>query len=167
MNLTVRYAKQEELPRVNVLRQQVSELHAQGRPDVFRPGFCEELRQRINDFFAAPEYDVIVACLDGTVCGFAVVQYVERPESAYQCARRFYHIEEFGVDPAFRRRGVGTALLDFCRGEARRGVGALRGWSWMSGASMRRHSSFTRQLDSARTAAFWNRTSDRGLRRDF
>lgn len=120
MNLTVRYAKQEELPRVNVLRQQVSELHAQGRPDVFHPGFCEELRQRINDFFAAPEYDVIVACLDGTVCGFAVVQYVERPESAYQCARRFYHIEEFGVDPAFRRRGVGTALLDFCRGEARR-----------------------------------------------
>ena len=70
----VRYAAREDLPRVNELRQQVSDLHAAGRPDIFRPGF-----------------DVIVACLGETICGFAAVQYVDRPESAYLCARRFYH----------------------------------------------------------------------------
>ena len=63
---------------------------------------------------------MIAACLDGTVCGFAIVQYIDRPASAYQCARRFYHIEEFGVDAAFRRRGVGAALLAFCKQEAAR-----------------------------------------------
>ena len=45
MDLTVRYAKFDELPRVNELRRAVSELHAEERPDIFRPGFCEELRQ--------------------------------------------------------------------------------------------------------------------------
>lgn len=117
---TVRRAERGELPRINELRRMVSKLHAQGRPDIFRPGFSEELRRRLDTLFDAPEYEVIAACAEGTVCGFAVMQYVERPQSAYQCAQRFCHIEEFGVDGAFRRRGVGTALLRFCRAEARR-----------------------------------------------
>ena len=89
MDLTVRYAKFDELPRVNELRRTVSELHAEGRPDIFRPGFCEELRQHIYSLFDAPQYDVIVACLDGEICGFAIVQYVDRLESAYMCAPAF------------------------------------------------------------------------------
>lgn len=116
----IRYAARDELPRVNALRRMVSELHAAGRPDMFRPGFCGELQQRIYEMYDAPQYGVIAACLDGTLCGFAVVQYVDKPASAYMRAQRLIHIEEFGVDPAFRRRGVGTALLSFCRSEAKR-----------------------------------------------
>lgn len=41
MDLTVRYAKFDELPRVNELRRTVSELHAEGRPDIFRPAFAK------------------------------------------------------------------------------------------------------------------------------
>ena len=36
------------------------------------------------------------------------------------CApQRFYHIEEFGVDEKYRRHGIGTALLAFCKAEAK------------------------------------------------
>lgn len=119
MDLTVRYAKFDELSRVNELRRAVSELHAKGRPDIFRSGFCEELQQRVYTLFDTPQYDVIVACLDGEICGFAIVQYVDRSESAYMRARRFYHIEEFGVDEKCRCHGVGTALLAFCKAEAK------------------------------------------------
>lgn len=118
--LTVQYAKYEDLARINDLRRQVSELHAAGRPDIFRPGFCEELQKRIYALFDRPAYDVIAASMDGTICGFSVVQYAEKPESAYMRALRLYRIEELGVDEGFRRRGVGTALLHFCRSEARR-----------------------------------------------
>ncbi len=117
---TVRLATRDELPRVNELRKTVSELHASGRPDVFRPGFCEELQQRLYTLFDDPTYEVIVACLGEVIGGFAVVQYVDRPESAYRRAGHFCHIEEFGVDEAYRRRGVGTALLAFCKSEAKR-----------------------------------------------
>lgn len=116
--MTVRYAKQAELEAVNRLRRSVSELHAQGRPDIFRAGFCEELQRHAYDAFASKEADVIVAVIDGTVCGFALVQYIDRPASPYRCACRFYHIEELGVDTAYRRRGAATAIMEFCRREA-------------------------------------------------
>ena len=50
----------------------------------------------------------------------SIAEYTYRPESPYNFARRFYHIEEFGVDAAFRRKGAATALIAFCRQEATR-----------------------------------------------
>lgn len=120
MGITVRYANLEDLPRVNELRKMVNDIHVENRPDIFRSGFCEEMKERLYQVFEAPESDVIVACIDGFVCGFAVVEYVDMPQSPYKCANRFYQIHEFGVDEAFRRRGVATALVDYCREEAKR-----------------------------------------------
>lgn len=62
MSLSVRYAKREELERVNKLRRMVNELHAENRPDIFLPGFCEELQHRVYQAFESPDADVIVAC---------------------------------------------------------------------------------------------------------
>ena len=41
--MPARFAKEEDLPRVNELRKQVNDLHVAGRPDIFKPGFSEEL----------------------------------------------------------------------------------------------------------------------------
>ena len=157
MEPVVRYAAREDLPRVNELRQQVSELHAAGRPDIFRPGFCEALQQHVYQLFDAPEFDVLVACVGETICGFAAVQYVDRPESAYLCARRFYHIEEFGVDDGFRRHGVGRP----CSGSARQkpNAGALTGWSLTSGHLMKTRRNSTKQWDFRPIAAISSRRS--------
>lgn len=114
----IRYAERAELPRVNEIRAMVNEVHVSGRPDIFRPGFCEALQEHIYERFDAADSDVIVALMDGVVCGFATVEYVERPMSPYNLPRRYYHIEEFGVDAAYRRMGVATVLVEFCRQEA-------------------------------------------------
>ncbi len=114
----IRYAERTELARVNEIRAMVNEVHVNGRPDIFRPGFCEVLQAHIFERFDAADSDVIVALMDGVVCGFATVEYVERPMSPYNLPRRYYHIEEFGVDAAYRRMGVATALVEFCRQEA-------------------------------------------------
>lgn len=42
--MAVRLANKEDLDQVNVLRKQVYDLHAQGKPSVFNPEFSEELR---------------------------------------------------------------------------------------------------------------------------
>lgn len=118
-NIIVRYAKRDELECVNKMRAAVNELHVNGRPDIFRPGFCAELQQHIYDVFDSDKADIIVAECGGTLCGFAVAEYIARPESAYNNARSFYHIEEFGVDAAFRRMGVASAIVEFCKGEAK------------------------------------------------
>lgn len=114
----VRYAKKEELDRVNELRKQVHMVHCSARPDIFRRDFCPELQKRLFEFFDDENCRVIVALRDDTVCGFAVAVYISRPETPYSCARKIYHVEEFGVDEAFRRKGVGTELVGFLKSDA-------------------------------------------------
>ncbi len=116
--ITVRPARREELERVNALRRQVNDLHVAGRPDIFRPGFGEALRNHVYDAFDDAQTNVIVALLGGEIVGFATVQYIHRPESPYTLARDFYRVEEFGVDTAHRRRGVATALVAYMKKDA-------------------------------------------------
>ena len=119
MGIEVRLARRDELPRVNELRRQVNDVHVDGRPDIFKPGFNEALQNHVYDEFDDPNADIIVALADGVIAGFATVQYIRRPESPYTLPRDFYRVEEFGVDSAFRRRGVATALVAFVRRDAR------------------------------------------------
>lgn len=104
--ITVRFAAENELARVNGLREQVSRLHAENRPDVFRPDFCNELRQIAKNAFDADDSDVVVVCMDGDICGFAIPEYIERQKSCCRRAEKFCRISEFGVDAALRRRGA-------------------------------------------------------------
>lgn len=102
----VRFAEEKDLPRVNELREQVAALHASGRPDIFRPDFCQELRARAGEMLRRGNSGILVAERGGTVCGMAGVEYLTCPESPYSCERKFNHISEFGVDKAFQRQGV-------------------------------------------------------------
>lgn len=114
----VRYATRKDLKRVNELRKVVHEVHSDRRPDIFKDGFCKELQYLIYTLWKNDNSDVIVALRDDEICGFACVEYIEIPESPYNLARRFYHINEFGVDEKYRRQGVATELFDFIKKEA-------------------------------------------------
>ena len=61
------------------------------------------------------QLNALVAEREGVICGFACISYVERAETPYSYARRYYEIEEFGVDPAFHRQGVATELFDYMK----------------------------------------------------
>ena len=137
MAIQVRPARRDELTRVNELRRMVSDVHVQGRPDIFRPGFCEALERHVYEEFDAEDSDIIVALVDGVIAGFATVQYIRRPESPYSFARDFYRVEEFGVDAAYRRQGVATALVDYMKNDAReKGFNRIEldAWAFNEGA---------------------------------
>lgn len=87
----VRYATREELERVNELRKIVNEVHCNGRPDIFKAGFCKELREFVYTLWEGNNSDVIVVLRDNEICGYACVDYVDRPESPYNLAIRFDH----------------------------------------------------------------------------
>lgn len=117
-SIAVRFAKRGELEAVNVLRRQVNDLHVSGRPDIFRDGFVPELEQHIYERFDDPSSAVIAAFCEGTLCGFATVEYKTKPLSPYSLERKIYQVEEFGVDEAFRRKGAGRALVEFMKNDA-------------------------------------------------
>ena len=114
----VRFAEKKDLPRVNELRRQVSDLHVAGRPDIFKPGFCQELQDRAYTVLEDENSDVIVAERDGVIRGMALVEYLHKQESPYNMPRKIYYITEISVDTAFQRQGVGGELMEFMRADA-------------------------------------------------
>ena len=54
MKITIRPATEEDYDILNELRRQVNDLHVQGRPDIFRPGFGEELQRHLLNYFVRP-----------------------------------------------------------------------------------------------------------------
>ena len=116
--MELRFAREEELDRVNVLREQVNELHVAGRPDIFKPGFPQELRDLVREIWNDPEQEIVVAEQDGELCGFAVLHHIRRPETPFMVERDLLSIDEFCVDSAHRRQGVATEMIAFIRGYA-------------------------------------------------
>ena len=111
----VRWARESELERVNELRMQVNALHVAGKPEVFKPGFPEELRNYIYAIHKDPEQFIAVAEKDGTICGFAVLHHINRPGNPFMKERDFLDIDEFCVDEAFRRQGIASEMIAFIR----------------------------------------------------
>ena len=79
--MVIRFAKEDELERINVLRKQVNDLHVEGKPDVFKPGFNEELQNYVYYIFKDPEQKIVVADKDGEICGFAILHHIYKPEN--------------------------------------------------------------------------------------
>ena len=117
--VTVRFAREDELDRVNELRGQVNDLHVAGKPEVFKPGFCDELRDYIHVIRADPNKAIVVAEANGGVCGFAILNHIVRPENPFMFERNFLDIDEFGVDENFRRQGVASEMIRFIRDYAK------------------------------------------------
>ncbi len=117
--VTVRFAREEDLDRVNELRKQVNDLHVAGKPEVFKPGFCDELRDYIQVIRNDPQKEIVVAELQGSVCGFAVLNHIVKPENPFMYVRDYLDIDEFGVDEACRRQGVASAMVRFIRDYAK------------------------------------------------
>lgn len=115
----IRFATKEDIERVNELRKQVNDVHTNGRPDMFQPGFAQEIQNLAYEMIESEERDILVAVRDEVICGFACVGYVVRPTSPYMKERKFYHVDEFGVDKAHRRQGIATELFAFIKQDAK------------------------------------------------
>ncbi len=111
----IRFAGAEDLYRVNELRRQVNELHVAGKPEVFKPGFCSELRDYIHAIWEDPNKQIVVAEANGSISGFAVLNHIVRPENPFMFERDFLDVDEFGVDLNSRRQGIAAEMIRFIR----------------------------------------------------
>ena len=113
--MSVRFAREDELERVNELRKQVNDLHVEGKPEVFKPGFGKELRDFVYTIWESPEQEIVVCERDGLIVGFAIVHHIIKPENPFMKEWDFLDIDEFCVDEKYRRQGVATELIDFIK----------------------------------------------------
>ncbi len=117
-NITVRFAREDELEQVNHIRKQVHELHCNGRLDFFKFNGWDAIKDNVKERFASEVSNVMVAYFENEIAGFAFVQYINKSDSGFRPSHSFCHIEEFGVDVKYRRHGIATLLIDFIKADA-------------------------------------------------
>ena len=117
--MNFRFAVENDLDRVNVLRRQVFDLHAAGKPEIFKPDFTDALRDYIRIVFADPDRRILVADEGDAIVGFAVLNHIVRPENPFMHVRDYLDIDEFCVDAGHRRQGIASAMIAFIRDWAR------------------------------------------------
>ena len=117
--MAIRFAVREDLDRVNELRKQVNELHVQGKPEIFKPGFPDELRDHIYIIFDDPLQKIVVEENDGVIRAFAVLHRILRPETPFMFPRDYLDIDEFCVDQSCRRQGIAAEMIRFIRDHAK------------------------------------------------
>ena len=117
--VSVRFAREEDLEQVNRLRRQVNDLHVAGKPEVFKPGFCNELRDYLYTIWNDPRQKIVVAELEQRIIGFAILNHITRPENPFMFERDYLDVDEFGVEEGSRRRGAAGTMIRFIRKFAR------------------------------------------------
>jgi len=118
----------EALARLNA---EVQELHFASRPDQFKPAQLSELAQWFAQLLQNPFAKLWVAELDGAPVGYVAALVRESPESPFFPARKWWNIDQLGVQATHRRAGIGRALVCQVAAQARaQGIRDLELSSW-------------------------------------
>ena len=111
-NIVVRYAKNSDYDRVEVLMAQVQQMHVEWRPDIYKMG-ATVLPKDIYEK-AVVEKNFLVAEIAGSVVGLLFF-YVYHRENDTSVTRDVFFVDSMAVHEDFRGQGVGRALFDFVK----------------------------------------------------
>ena len=157
--MTVRRAVGADAHVLTALNLFVHEMHLARRPDYFKPVRADDVaawfRERLEERTTA----AWIAETEGRPVGYVLTFFHERGEDAFRRPRRWCEIDQIAVDPGWRRRGVGRALMAAALAEAdSRGVDAeLFSWAFNTDA----HAMFRRLGFEPRMLRFERRAPQR------
>jgi len=120
------------------LNKAVQSLHAAIEPGFFKAVTrAEELEIYFGNVLDNPDNEIILAEEDGAALGYVWFQIQRLAETPFTWPRQRTYIYQIAVDEAFRRRGLGTALLSHVERlsqEAGSNGLALDAWTGNAGA---------------------------------
>ncbi len=138
MTITVREAQERDIDLLVDMNRMVHELHVAAVPAYFRHPEPEAVAELFRSRLQQPEGCVWIASVGEVPAGYAVSVIRERPENAICSAQRFYELQEVGVSPAHRQRGVARALVERVLANARaEGVRDVQLTCWSFNAEAR------------------------------
>lgn len=109
----IRRAKNEDIDRLNALLYQVQQLHADGRPDIFKKGAKKYTTEELKAIIADDMTPIYVDEEDGTVVGYAFCIYQITRESEQLHPRKVLYIDDLCVDAPYRRKHIGEKLYHY------------------------------------------------------
>lgn len=110
--LTIRAARDADLPQITQLGQSVNRVHHAYWPQLFSDAQDFALQHRYwQQCLNAPRALCLVAEMDGIFAGMLIAQIVAEAGNALLQPRHLCRVATVAVDTPMRRRGVATALM--------------------------------------------------------
>lgn len=112
MNIQIQLAGETDFEAYSRLYNQINDYHAAARPETFR--HVEGAPRAFEDYqalLADPLQRVLMAWVEGQAAGYVHTLLRERAPIPIMVPARFAVVDTLVVDEAFRRRGVGQALM--------------------------------------------------------
>lgn len=109
----IRRATEADIDALNELLFEVHAVHAEGRPDIFKPGAKKFTTEELVKIISDDSEPVFVYDEGGRVLGHAFCEIRSLRETGNTYARRFLFIHDLCVLGSARGRGIGTALYRY------------------------------------------------------
>lgn len=136
--MKIRNAQARDSDKIINLLQQVLDLHAKIRPDIFIPGTTKYTPDQLKAILNDEEKPIYVAVDDNDyVLGYAFCQIKEQPFSTNMIPFKSMFIDDLCVDSACRGQHIGEQLFDYVKAQAKK-IGCyevtLNVWAGNTGA---------------------------------
>ena len=110
--LDIRSAAAAEYERLSMLWKDVDHLHRQGLPYIFRePDEVWPNRSAVEALILGPDSTILVAETNNEIVGFVALLVRQVRRTPIRRERCYVEIDNMAVDPRYRRRGIGRALV--------------------------------------------------------
>ncbi len=110
--MKIRRAENRDIKRINELLYQVAQIHAEGRPDIFKPASKKYTDEELMRLIADDKTPIFVATEKDDVVGYAFCVYQCTEHSALLQDKRTLYIDDICVDECARGVHIGTKLYE-------------------------------------------------------
>ena len=119
--MNIRRAGEKDIPRLIELLQQVLDIHAKIRPDIFISGTTKYTDDELLQMILDDTNPIYVAVDEKNLCmGYAFCQLKEQPFSNNMVPFTSLFIDDLCVDQNLRGQHIGESLFEFVKAEAKR-----------------------------------------------
>lgn len=119
--MKIRQAIENDIESILLLLQQVLELHAEIRPDIFVAGTTKYTREELAAMLHDEQKPIYVAVdSEDQVMGYVFCQLQEQPFSNNMVSFQSFFVDDLCVDEKYRGQHVGEHLFEFVKEEAKR-----------------------------------------------
>ena len=120
LKMNIRRAHEKDIPRLIELLEQVLQIHADIRPDIFIPGTTKYTNEELAEMIKDDTKPIYVAADEDDVCmGYAFCQIRQQPFSNNMVPFTSLFIDDLCVDAKTRGQHIGEQLFEYVKNEAK------------------------------------------------
>jgi len=119
--IKIRKAENSDIELIIPIMLEISKLHEEGRPDIFKEKTRIDAEKELKDKVNSGISHILVCNInEATICGILIyrVKYIENHNNLKDT--KILWIEEVGVNEKYRRQGIGSRLIKEVRNIARK-----------------------------------------------